>query len=162
MDIEPLSLTDFHPTEMRASNNVHRGTIPSHGKVEGDDEPPVFDQRWNPIDQTSEKRQEGEFDGHHGHPSQYQVCRDQLPELEDSVEVLRSEREASWRICHCFGEVRIIHIDIEDCHGSDQAGGAERQDGIVNREFFLNCDSNVVPSTYTEKTDSEKESRRHL
>ena len=68
---ELLNLTDFHATKMRASNNVHGGTISSDGDVEGDHDPPVPDERWNTIDQTPEKSQEGELDSHHCHPSEY-------------------------------------------------------------------------------------------
>lgn len=67
---------------MRASNHIHGGAITSDGEVEDDDDPPVFDERWDAIDQTPEKGQEREFDSHHCHPSEYKACRDQLTKLE--------------------------------------------------------------------------------
>ena len=55
----------------QAFNKVHGNPITSSGEVEGNDNPPVFDERWNTIDQAPEKRQKGEFDSHHCHPSEY-------------------------------------------------------------------------------------------
>ena len=78
-------LTDFQTTKVRASNNVYGGPISSNSEVEGDDDPPIFDERWNTIDQTPEKRQEREFDSHHRDPSKYKACGDQLTEFENSI-----------------------------------------------------------------------------
>ena len=70
---------------MRACDNVHGGTISSDREVEGDNDPPIFDKRWDAIDQTPEQREEGKFDSHHGHPSEYKSCGDELTEFENGV-----------------------------------------------------------------------------
>lgn len=85
LDAERLNLTDFHTTKVRAGNNVHGGSITSDGEVEDDDDPPVFDEGWNSIDQTPEKRQKSEFNSHHCHPSEYKACCDQLTKLENRI-----------------------------------------------------------------------------
>lgn len=151
-----LNLTDFHTTKMRASNNIHGGTITSDGEVEYNDHPPIFDERWNAINQTSEKRQEREFDSHHCHPREYKACCNQLTEFENWIKILRKECDASWGVCHSFGEIHVVHVDVEDYHCGSQACCAECQESIIKREFLLDGNSNVVPSTYTDDAESKK------
>lgn len=62
----------------------------------------------------------------------------------------------TWGVCHSFGEVHIIHIDIENYHCGSQAGCAESQKGIIKREFLLDGNSNIVSSTYTDDANREK------
>ena len=56
--IQVIVLTDFRPAEVRASNDIHGSTIAGYGKIEDDNEPPVLDETWNAVDQTSEQGQE--------------------------------------------------------------------------------------------------------
>lgn len=135
---------------MRASNNIHRCPVTSNSEIEDNDKPPVFNETWNTIDQTSKKCQKRELDSHHRHPGEYQARRYKLTEFEDPVEVWRLSCEECGRVGQGLGEVHIIHVNVKDCHGCNEAAGAEGQEGIVKREFLLDSESYVVSSAYTD------------
>ena len=124
-NLERATLTDFGSTEMRASDNVDRGPVTGDGKIECDDEPPVFDEAWHPIDETLKERQERKFDSHHGDPCEYQACCDQFTELKNSVQVWWRGGKKSRCVCESFGEVHVVHVDVEDSHRGNQAGCTE-------------------------------------
>ena len=84
---------------------VHRNPVTSNGEVEGNDNPPVFDKRWDTIDQAPEKRQKGEFDSHDCYPSEYKALNDQFTKCEDSIQILRVECEASRRVHNSLDEI---------------------------------------------------------
>lgn len=150
------ALTDFRPTEMRASNNIHRGTVTSNCEIEDDDKPPVSNETRNTIDQTTKKCQERELDSHHRHPGEYQTRRYKLAELENSIEVRRLGCEECRRVGKGLGEVHIVHIDVEDCHGGNETAGAERQEEIIKGEFLLHGESYVISSAYTDQAQREQ------
>ena len=135
---------------MRASDHIDRGTVPSDGEVENDNEPPVFDQGWNSIDQAFEKRQERKLDRHHGYPCKYKASSHQLAKLKNPVEIRRLGCEECWCVCESFGQVHVVHVDIQDRHRGNEAGGAKCQEAIVEGKFLLNDDSDVVTGTYTD------------
>ena len=158
MNAELVDLTNFRTTKMRARNYVYQGTITSDGKIEGDHDIPVSDERCDAINQAPEQRQERELDSHHCHPSKYEACGEQFVKLENLIEIwrLRCGCKGSWRVCQSFGEVRVVHVEVENCHRGSQTGCAESEEAIIEGEFLLYGNSDVVPSTYTDETDNEK------
>ena len=141
---------------MRASNNIHRSPVPSNSEIENNDKPPIFNETWNTIDQTSEKRQKREFDSHHRHPGEYQARRYKLTEFENSVKIWRLSCEECRGVGQGLGEVHVIHVDVKDCHGGNEAARAKGQESIVKREFLLDSESYVVSSAYTDQAEGEQ------
>ena len=84
---------------------VHRKPVTSNGEIEGNDNSPVFDERWDTIDQAPEKRQKREFDSHDCHPSECKALDDQFTKCEDSIQILRLECKASRRVRNSLHEI---------------------------------------------------------